>query len=200
MATKKDTTQNATQDAIADSTMVKESKKEIHKDSKKEPIAPEKSVSESKDVSKDREKKEKDSVTETKVTEKYFAGVGRRKTAVAIVRIFEDVREGESEVLVNGKKAKEYFPTLRLLSLFLDPIRTIGLENKFRISVHTRGGGPSGQASASGLGLARALVVFNAEHRALLKAGKFLTRDSRKVERKKPGLNKARRAPQWSKR
>jgi small subunit ribosomal protein S9 len=101
---------------------------------------------------------------------------------------------------VNGKTVKEYFPTVRLQNLLLDPIRAVGLENKFRISVHVHGGGPSGQASASGLGLARALVVANANHRPLLKAGKFLTRDARKVERKKPGLNKARRAPQWSKR
>ncbi len=147
-----------------------------------------------------REKKVKEPIVDVKAPERYFAGVGRRKTAVATVRIFEDSKEGESEVTVNGKKGKDYFPTIRLLNLFLDPIRTIGLENKFRISVHVRGGGPSGQAGASGLGLARALVVANIEHRPLLKAGKFLTRDARKVERKKPGLNKARRAPQWSKR
>lgn len=150
--------------------------------------------------SKDAEKKPKESIVEVKVPEKYFSGVGRRKTAVAIVRIFEDAKEGESEVTVNSKKGKEYFPTLRLQGLFLEPIRTIGLENKFRISVHVRGGGPMGQASAAGLGLARALVSANTEHRPLLKSGKFLSRDSRKVERKKPGLNKARRAPQWSKR
>lgn len=131
---------------------------------------------------------------------KYFSGIGRRKSATAAVRIFEHSDDGEADVSVNGKSAKEYFPTIRLQNLLLDPIRAIGMENKFRISVHVHGGGPSGQAGASGLGLARALVVANPGHRALLKAGKFLTRDARKVERKKPGLNKARRAPQWSKR
>ncbi len=158
------------------------------------------SVKEPKDT-KDREKKVKEpAVSVATAPEKYFAGVGRRKTAVAIVRLFEDEGESEREVIVNDKKGKEYFPTLRLQSLFLEPIRTIGLEKKYRISVHVRGGGPMGQASAAGLGLARALIVANIEHRPLLKAGKFLTRDARKVERKKPGLNKARRAPQWSKR
>ena len=148
-----------------------------------------------------REKKPAESpMAEEKAVEKYFAGVGRRKTAVATVRIFADTTEGEGKVLVNGKAVKTYFPTVRLQNLLLDPIRAVGLENAFRVSVHVRGGGPSGQASASGLGLARALVVANGDHRPLLKVGKFLTRDARKVERKKPGLNKARRAPQWSKR
>jgi len=160
-------------------------------------------VKESKDTkdTKDREKKVKESaVSVAAISEKYFSGVGRRKTAVATVRLFEDEGESEREVIVNNKKGKEYFPTLRLQNLFLEPIRVVGLEKKYRISVHVRGGGPMGQASAAGLGLARALVVANIEHRPLLKAGKFLRRDARKVERKKPGLNKARRAPQWSKR
>lgn len=168
-------------------------KKETSKDTVKEPKEPKEAASQ--------EKKAKELVVEAaKESEKYFSGVGRRKTAIAIVRIFEDTGEGESEVTVNGKKVGDYFPTVRLQNSFLGPIRTVGLENKFRISVHVRGGGPSGQAGASGLGLARALVVANVEHRPLLKAGRFLTRDARKVERKKPGLNKARRAPQWSKR
>ncbi len=148
-----------------------------------------------------REKKPMESTAvEEKAAEKYFSGVGRRKTAVATVRIFEDGTEDEGKILVNGKTVGAYFPTVRLQNLLLDPIRAVGLENRFRVSVHVRGGGLSGQAGASGLGLARALVMANADHRPLLKAGKFLTRDARKVERKKPGLNKARRAPQWSKR
>lgn len=159
-----------------------------------------KTIRELKGIVSDEKKPASVSVAETTLAEKYSSGVGRRKTAVATVRIFEDAAEGESDVSVNGKTVKEYFPTVRLQNLLLDPIRAVGLENKFRISVHVHGGGPSGQASASGLGLARALVVANANHRPLLKAGKFLTRDARKVERKKPGLNKARRAPQWSKR
>lgn len=150
--------------------------------------------------SKIEEKKVKESPIENKISARYFSGVGRRKNAVAIVRIFSEEGEQEKDMTVNGKKWKEYFPTIRLQNFFLNPIRSVGLENRFSISVHVRGGGPSGQAVASGLGLARALIVSNIEHRPILKAGKFLTRDSRKVERKKPGLNKARRAPQWSKR
>ena len=159
-----------------------------------------KAVHEPKETVSDEKKVEMEPAIEVAAMQKYFAGVGRRKTAVATVRIFEDAAEGESEVSVNGKTAKEYFPTVRLQNLLLDSIRAVGMENKFRISVHVRGGGPSGQASASGLGLARALVVASGEYRPLLKAGSFLTRDARKVERKKPGLNKARRAPQFSKR
>lgn len=157
-----------------------------------------KELKEPKDA-KAREKKSKEA-SEESASVRYFSGVGRRKTAVARVRIFEESEEGERSVTVNEKKATVYFPTASLQSLFLEPVRTVGMENRFRISVHVRGGGPMGQAAAAGLGLARALVVFNAEHRALLKSGKFLSRDARKVERKKPGLKKARRAPQWSKR
>lgn len=148
-----------------------------------------------------REKKVKEKeVLEEKAPSVYFAGVGRRKTAVARVRIFEESGEGEREITVNDRKVKVYFPTASLQSLFLEPARVVGLESRFRISVHVRGGGPAGQAAAAGLGLARAIIAFDAGHRPLLKSGKFLSRDARKVERKKPGLKKARRAPQWSKR
>ena len=139
-------------------------------------------------------------VEQTPALPRYFAGVGRRKTAVARVRIFEETSEGERDVMVNDRAFKDYFPTQTLQGLALAPVRSVGLENRFRVSVRVRGGGVSGQAAAMSLGLARAIVAFNAEHRPLLKSGKFLSRDARKVERKKPGLKKARRAPQWSKR
>ncbi len=164
-------------------------------------ITKESIVKESSNTAVSREKKAKTKdVVETIVLSKYFAGVGRRKTAVARVRISEISEDATQSCVVNKKLATAYFPTLRLQQLFLSPLRTLGLENKVYVSVHVCGGGPSGQASAAGLGLARALVVMNPEYRALLKAGKLLSRDSRKVERKKPGLKKARRAPQWSKR
>lgn len=130
----------------------------------------------------------------------YFAGVGRRKTAVSRARLFAVSEESQATILINEKPGDVYFPTASLRQIFLAPLQLLGLENRFRISVHVRGGGPVGQASATSLALSRALVTLNAEHRSLLKSGKFLSRDSRKVERKKPGLKKARRAPQWSKR
>ncbi len=155
----------------------------------------------SKDLKESVKTREKKEAIETPVvSERYFSGVGRRKTAVARVRIFEESTEDNRNVTVNSRELKEYFPTQSMQNLVLGPIRSVGLEDRYRISILVRGGGLSGQAAASSLGLARALVVFDSSHRPLLKSGKFLSRDSRKVERKKPGLKKARRAPQWSKR
>ena len=132
--------------------------------------------------------------------EKYYYAIGRRKTATAQVRIYPDNKVGENNAIVNGKKMAEYFLRDDLQATFNEPLEEVGLQDKFKISVLVKGGGISGQVEASRLGIARALVKFDAELRPVLKAGGFLTRDARKVERKKPGLKKARRAPQWSKR
>ncbi len=132
--------------------------------------------------------------------EKYYYAIGRRKTATAQVRICPDNKVGENNAMVNGKKMTEYFLRDDLQATFNEPLEEVGLQDKFKISVLVKGGGISGQAEASRLGIARALVKFDADLRPVLKAGGFLTRDARKVERKKPGLKKARRAPQWSKR
>lgn len=144
--------------------------------------------------------KKKDAVIEENA-ERYFSGVGRRKRATATVRIFHTPAEkDESGASVNGRPLADYFPTLRLQSLSLAPAKAIGVQNELRISAHVRGGGLNGQAAAVSLGLARAIVAWNTDHRPVLKSGKLLSRDARKVERKKAGLKKARRAPQWSKR
>ena len=95
---------------------------------------------------------------------------------------------------------KEYFPVLALQNIFLDALKMTGMQNKSRISVLVKGGGLSGQVKAIRLGIARALVKLDANFRKPLKSAGFLTRDARIVERKKPGLKKARRAPQWQKR
>ncbi len=148
--------------------------------------------------------KDEKKVAEKKVVfgkdEKYYYGVGRRKTSVAQVRIYPDDKAGENSVVVNDRKMSDYFLRTDLQAIFLSPLREVGLQDKFKISVLVKGGGISGQAEAAKLGVARALIKFDEELRAVLKAGGFLTRDARKVERKKPGLKKARRAPQWSKR
>jgi len=135
-----------------------------------------------------------------KTPEKYFYAVGRRKTSVAQVRLYSEKKSGEDNLIVNKRKMKEYFPVLALQNIFLDALRTAGMQNKLRISVLVKGGGLSGQAKAIRLGIARALVKLDENFRKPLKSAGFLTRDARIVERKKPGLKKARRAPQWQKR
>jgi small subunit ribosomal protein S9 len=136
----------------------------------------------------------------TKKQDKYFYAVGRRKTSVAEVRLFSQEKAGENELVVNKKKLKEYFPTAAFQNISLAPFKSVGTSNKFRALVTVRGGGFRGQSEAIRLGISRALVVFDGNLKKALKDVGFLTRDSRIVERKKPGLKKARKAPQWAKR
>ncbi len=128
---------------------------------------------------------------------KYIEAVGRRKTAVARVRIFEG---GKGEFQVNEKTDKEFFPVYEHNQMIHAPFTAVGEEGKFDVTVHVNGGGINGQADAVRLGVARALEKYNPEFRATLKKLGYLKRDDRKRERKKPGLKAARRAPQWSKR
>ncbi len=131
--------------------------------------------------------------------EKYFYATGRRKSAVAKVRLYED--DKKEALLVNNKEYKDYFSNnSALIDKVYSPFKLLHLENKFRVSAMVNGGGPNGQAEAIRLGIARALLILNEEYKKELRASEYLTRDPRKVERKKPGLKKARRAPQWKKR
>lgn len=127
---------------------------------------------------------------------KYIKAIGRRKTAMAQVRLFA---KGSGIFIVNNKKIGEYFNEAKA-SIAYQPIKAAGLEKTADVSVITKGGGINAQAEAVRHGLARALVLFDTELQGSMRAKGWLTRDSRKVERKKPGLKKARRAPQWSKR
>lgn len=137
---------------------------------------------------------------DTKITEikkaDYTRSLGRRKSAVARVRI----QEGTGEIIVNDKPFKEYFPYFDWQRIILSPLKLIGKEKFFDISVKISGGGKNGQSEAIKLGIARALLKYNEEWRKTLKTNGFLSRDSRTKERKKFGLKKARKAPQWSKR
>lgn len=135
-----------------------------------------------------------------KKEEKYFYAVGRRKTSVAQVRIYEKDKVSDGDYIVNKKKANDYFPTISLQNTIFSPLRSAGLFGKFSFSILVRGGGTKGQSEAVRLGISRALVKYDESLRKALKDLGFLTRDSRMVERKKPGLKKARRAPQWQKR
>lgn len=128
---------------------------------------------------------------------KYLEGVGRRKTAVARIRL---IPQGEKTFLVNGKPIDTYFPTIELQQTAKAALERMSCLDKFGISVKVRGGGFSAQAEAIRHGIARALVLFNPDFRKRLNKAGFLTRDPRMRERKKFGLKRARRAPQWSKR
>lgn len=122
--------------------------------------------------------------------------VGRRKSAVARASI----SRGSGTFTLNGRPLEEYFPTEKLRAHVLEPFETIEQTGQWNVDARLRGGGTTGQAGALRLAIARALVAEDAELRSPLKSAGLLTRDSRKVERKKYGLKKARRAPQFSKR
>jgi len=127
--------------------------------------------------------------------DKYYEAVGRRKTAVARVRIF-DKKKG---IQINDKDYKEYFKTLRQHQDVEAPFKVTKMD-QFGVTIKVKGSGLSAQAGAVRHGLSRALVKYQEDLKKVLRQAGFLTRDSRMVERKKPGLKKARRAPQWSKR
>ncbi len=133
----------------------------------------------------------------------YYYGTGRRKTASA--RVF--ITPGKGEMVVNGKPMGEYFGTAGLRIIAKQPLAAVGAEGQFDCMVTVKGSGPSGQAGAIVHGLARALVDYaeknelpESEYRGKLRAEGHMTRDSRRVERKKPGLRGARRRRQFSKR
>lgn len=135
--------------------------------------------------------------TKTNTDKKYLRAVGRRKTAVAVVKIYQD---GSNSFTINGKKSSEYFPTDELQKVIHDPITKTKTTEKYDIVVTTKGGGIHGQAEAVRHGIARILASFDEESRTKVKKLGFLKRDPRSKERRKFGLKKARKAPQWSKR
>jgi small subunit ribosomal protein S9 len=125
-----------------------------------------------------------------------YQGTGKRKTSVARVIL----RPGDGTTWINGRTLEEYFPRPSLRTTATAPLRIAGLEGRFDIRARLHGGGLTGQAGALRHGLARALVDADPSLRTVLKREGFLTRDARIVERKKAGLHKARKAPQYSKR
>jgi small subunit ribosomal protein S9 len=132
-----------------------------------------------------------------KKEEKYIEAVGRRKTSTARVRIRDAVK---AVFIVNGIDAKDYFKTEEQKRLIQDPVVKGGLSKKLHVEAKVTGGGIHSQAEAVRHGLARALVLQDGEMRSKLKTLGFLKRDARAKERRKFGLKKARKAPQWSKR
>ena len=138
-------------------------------------------------------------MAEEQVIEKraYTPAVGRRKAASARIRLFAN---GKGEVTVNEKPLATHLPVETMQTTALKPLNVVGQAKSFDVSVKILGGGLAGHADAISLGIARALVAYNPEFRPPLKAAGLLMRDAREKERKKPGLKKARKAAQWSKR
>jgi len=139
-------------------------------------------------------------MTEKKTTTKekeYFRAIGRRKTSTAVVKL---IKATKSSYSINGKDLIEYFKTADLKKIVTSAFETASPAEKFEVIVTTKGGGIHSQAEAIRHGISRALVLYDVELRGILKKAKMLKRDPRKVERKKFGLKKARKSPQWSKR
>ncbi len=127
----------------------------------------------------------------------YYEGVGRKKAATARVRLFAG---GDGTIAVNDRPLSEYFTRQKDVLHLTEPLKAVGAEASFDVTVLVKGGGMTGQAGAVRLGIARALLKSNPDLRSVLRKGGFLTRDAREKERKKPGLKRARKAPQYTKR
>lgn len=130
-------------------------------------------------------------------TGSYFSAVGRRKSGIANVWLYTS---GSGKFTVNGKDIKEYLPVEQLHDDAILPLKAVGMDQTADVVVKAEGGGIRGQADAIKLGIARALLKINPDYRATLKPLGVLTRDPREKERKKYGLKKARKSPQWAKR
>ena len=125
-----------------------------------------------------------------------FTAIGRRKRGVAKLTL----TPGKGNITVNGKDVKDYMPYETLVIDLVQPLNLVEVKDKYDINITVKGGGFSGQTGAIRLGIARALMLANSENRSVLKTNGMITRDARIKERKKYGLKKARRAPQFSKR
>lgn len=129
--------------------------------------------------------------------QEYYYGTGKRKTSVARVRLYKN---GKGDITINDKVGTEYLTPSSLINTVIVPLKLTSLTKKFDISVKVQGGGKVSQAEAVRHGVSRALLKYDESLRTTLKKAGLLTRDPRVKERKKPGLKKARRAPQFSKR
>lgn len=150
-------------------------------------------------VTKKQEKKNKPSTISSKkvvLSKEYIQAVGRRKTSTAIARLFL----GKKDFVVNTKRHNHYFPTTEMQKIVEEPLKKVEVFGRFAVSILVSGGGIHSQAEAVRHAVSRALVKHDPEFRESLKRAGFLKRDPRMKERRKFGLKKARRAPQWSKR
>lgn len=158
-------------------------KKEIKKTTKKK-------------VKKEVKEEMKKATVKKEIKKKYIEAIGRRKEAVARVRLIKD----KPGFIINERTMEEYFLLQDYHKKILDPFKITNLENSFFVSIKVKGGGMTGQAEAIRLGISRCLIKIDEKLKPALRKAGFLTRDARVVERKKYGLKKARKAAQWSKR
>ena len=131
------------------------------------------------------------------MADQYYEGIGRRKTSTARVRLHTG---GTGMITVNDKPVEEYFGRQTDAQNVAVPLRLAGVEKQFDVTVKVSGGGDTGQADAVAMGVARALLLTEPDLKAALRKAGYLTRDARAKERKKPGLKRARKAPQYTKR
>lgn len=178
--------------------MLKKATTKKIKKSKKIKKVKKKAVSAKSPVIKVKKIKKETPKEKTKESSSYLEAIGRRKTAVARIRLW--TKKGKEEFLVNSKPYQNYFISKELQQITIASLKKMKSLDRFQISARVRGGGIHSQAEAVRHGISRALVLFNQEYRKKLKKAGFLTRDPRMKERKKPGLKRARRAPQWRKR
>lgn len=164
---------------------------------KKEKIKETKSAVAKKPVEKAAEKVEAAPIKQPEKKKVYLCAVGRRKCGIAQVKINKN---GKGVIIVNGKDYKQYFPFFEFQEIVTAPLRSVGQSDKLDVEVKVNGGGKRGQAEAVRLGISRALINLNPNFKKNLRRAGFLTRDPRVKERKKYGLKRARRAPQWQKR
>lgn len=184
--------------------MIKEKPKKITVPKKKPPVKKMKEMEKSPIIEikgqEINEPMQEDFPTEKELASKpdrYFEAIGRRKTAVARVRLFT---RGEKQFLINGKSYLEYFPLKEDQETSVASMKKMKCLDKFKVTVLVRGGGRNAQAEAVRHGTARVLVDFNNNFRKRLRKAGYLTRDPRMRERKKFGLKRARKSPQWAKR
>ncbi|MBI4708814.1 MAG: 30S ribosomal protein S9 [Candidatus Portnoybacteria bacterium] len=172
-------------------------RKKIEKTKKKEPVEPKKEKKPQVEVI-----EKTDAIESVSKSKKYYEAVGRRKRAIARVRLFttRPFEENEGKIIVNGKSYKQYFPLMELQQITEASLSKLKSLNRFEVEAKVSGGGIRAQSEAIRHGLARALVAFNIDFRKKLKRAGYLKRDPRKKERKKYGLKKARKSPQWAKR
>lgn len=173
-----------------DSKQAKETKEELKEDSQELEEKKEENSEETEEFN------DKEIPENFKFSGEYIKAIGRRKTSVAQVRMY---RDGRGIILINGRRANQYFPG-ELINVLNQALRATGHIRDLDFSIVVKGGGTTGQVEACRHGIARALLVLDPLLKDTLKTQGFLTRDSRKVERKKPGLKGARKRPQWSKR
>ncbi len=153
-------------------------------------------------ISKSKDKPETETLIFPEIGKKrYIEGIGRRKTASARVRIWDNDSKKDFNIVINGRDYVEYFHNnIEFQKIVEAPLKKIKAQKAYKVTVKVKGGGVRGQAEAIRLGLARALVLLNPEWRPKFKKAGFLTRDPRMVERKKYGKRKARKEEQWQKR